>query len=111
GREAFKRAFMDAGPVLLEPMYLFTITIPDEFAGAVMSDLNTRRARVQGMEQAPQKAIITALGPLAEMQQYATNLRAITQGRGVFSMEFSHYAIVPTHLAQEIIQKSKEEEE
>ena len=111
GREAFKRAFMDAGPVLLEPMYLFTVTIPDEFAGAVMSDLNTRRARVQGMKQAPQKAIITALGPLAEMQQYATNLRAITQGRGIFSMEFSHYAIVPTHLAQEIIEKSKAEEE
>ncbi len=109
GREAFKEAFMQAGPVLLEPMYSFEITAPDEFTGDVISDLNSRRARVQGMDQRNSKSIITAEGPLAEMQQYATNLRALTQGRGVYSMEFSHYAIVPTHLAQEIIAKSREE--
>lgn len=111
GREAFKEAFMQAGPVLLEPMYLFTITAPDEFTGDVISDLNSRRARVQGMDQRNNKSIITAEGPLAEMQQYATNLRALTQGRGVYSMEFSHYAIVPTHMAQEIIEKAKAEKE
>jgi elongation factor G len=111
GREAFKEAFLQAGPVLLEPMYLFTITAPDEFTGDVISDLNSRRARVQGMDQRNSKSIITAEGPLAEMQQYATNLRALTQGRGVYSMEFSHYAIVPTHLAQEIIAASKAEKE
>jgi len=105
GREAFKEAFMQAGPVLLEPMYLFTITAPDEFTGDVISDLNSRRARVQGMDQRNNKSIITAEGPLAEMQQYATNLRALTQGRGVYAMEFSHYAIVPTHMAQEIMEK------
>ena len=109
GREAFKEAFMQAGPVLLEPMHLFTITTPDEFTGDVISDLNSRRARVQGMDQRNSKSIITAEGPLAEMQQYATNLRALTQGRGVYAMEFSHYAIVPTHLAQEIMEKAKAE--
>jgi len=107
GREAFKEAFMQAAPVLLEPIYAFEITTPDEFSGDVISDLNSRRARVQGMNQRDGKAIITAEGPLAEMQQYATNLRALTQGRGVYSMEFSHYAIVPTHLAQEIIQEAR----
>jgi elongation factor G len=107
GRECFKRAFMAGRPVLLEPIYLFTVTVPDEFAGAVMSDLNTRRARVQGMEQTATRATITALAPLAEMQQYAINLRAITQGRGVYAMEFSHYAIVPTHLVEEIVARAK----
>lgn len=110
GREAFKQAFRSAKPVLLEPMYIFTITVPDEFAGAVMSDLNTRRARVQGMDQKGKKAIITALAPLAEMQQYATNLRAITQGRGLFEMKFSHYDVVPRNLAQQVIEASKAEE-
>ncbi len=111
GREGFKQAFRNAKPVILEPIYNFEITVPVEFAGDVMSDLNTRRARVQGMEQSAAKAIITALGPLAEMQQYATNLRAITQGRGLFAMELSHYDIVPTHMAQEIIAQAKAEEE
>jgi elongation factor G len=111
GREGFKQAFREARPVLLEPMYIFTITVPDEFAGTVMSDLNTRRARVQGMEQAGSKAIITALAPLAEMQQYATNLRAITQARGVYSIDFSHYDVLPTHLAQQVIQQAEAEQE
>jgi elongation factor G len=107
GREAFKEAFTQARPVLLEPIYTFRITVPDEFTGDIMSDLNTRRARVQGMEQSGSKAIIIAQGPLAEMQQYATNLRAITQGRGIYEMEYSHYAIVPTHLAQEIVAQAQ----
>lgn len=109
GRECFKQAFQSARPVLLEPIHNFEITVPGEYAGAVMSDLNTRRARVQGMEQTGNKVIITATAPLAEMQQYATNLRAITQGRGVYSMELSHYDIVPTHLAQQVIAEAKAE--
>lgn len=107
GREGFKQAFQGAKPVLLEPVYTFTITVPDEFAGAVMSDLNTRRARVQGIDQAGSKAIITATAPLAEMLQYATNLRAITQGRGLYAMELSHYDIVPAHLIQDIVAQAK----
>ncbi len=109
GRECFKLAFMQAKPVLLEPMYRFTITVPNEFAGAVMSDLNTRRARVQGMDQTESKSTITAIAPLAEMQQYATNLRAITQARGVYAMEFSHYDILPAHLTQQVIEQAKAE--
>lgn len=111
GREGFKQAFQQAKPVLLEPMYMVTITVPEEFTGDVMSDLNTRRARVQGMGQKGRKAIVTALAPLAEMQQYAINLRAITQGRGTFAMEYSHYDIVPTHLAQDVIEQAKRERE
>jgi elongation factor G len=109
GREGFKRAFLDAKPVLLEPVYLFTITVPDEFAGAVMSDLNTRRGRVQGMEQQNSKAIVIAEAPLAEMLTYATNLRAISQGRGIFKMEFVRYDIVPSHLLDPIIAEAKTE--
>ncbi|HOV49270.1 MAG TPA: elongation factor G [Anaerolineae bacterium] len=111
GREGFKQAFLQARPVLLEPMYIFTITVPEEFTGDVMSDLNTRRARVQGIGQKGRKSIITAQAPLAEMQQYAINLRAITQGRGTFAMEYSHYDVVPTQMAQEIIEKSRRERE
>ncbi len=111
GREGFKQAFQQAKPVLLEPMCTFTITVPEEFTGDVMSDLNTRRARVQGMGQKGRKAVITALAPLAEMQQYAINLRAITQGRGTFAMEYSHYDVVPAHLAQDIIEQSKRDRE
>lgn len=115
GREAFKQAFLSAKPVLLEPVYIFNITVPEEFTGDVMSDLNTRRARVQGMDQLPGgKSVVTASAPLAEMQQYATNLRAITQGRGVYAMEFSHYEPLPSHIAQQVIdeaQKSREKEE
>ncbi len=111
GREGFKQAFQGAKPVLLEPIYNFVITVPDEFAGAVMSDLNTRRARVQGMGQTGKRAVITALAPLAEMLQYATNLRAITQGRGVYSMELSHYDVVPAHLTAQIVEQAKIESE
>lgn len=111
GREAFKEAFLRAKPVLLEPIYEYVITVPNEYAGSVMSDLNTRRGRVQGMSQEGTKAIITAEAPLAEMQRYATNLRAITQARGVFSMEFVRYDVVPTYMAEEIVQKARAKEE
>ncbi len=113
GREVFKKVMLGAGPVLLEPIYKVTITVPEEFTGDIMGDLNTRRARVQGMDQAGGKSIITALAPLAEMQRYATDLRSRTQGRGVFSMELDHYEEVPAYLAQQIIeahQREKEEE-
>jgi len=111
GREAFKEAFQKARPVLLEPIYLYRIVVPDEYAGAVMSDLNTRRGRVQGMGQESGKAIITAEAPLAEMLQYTTNLRALTQARGTYSMEFVRYDIVPSHLAEQVIAQAKKAEE
>ena len=111
GREVFKKVFMNAGPVLQEPIHKVVITIPEEYTGDIMGDLNTKRARVLGMGQSGHKSIITALVPLAEMQRYATDLRSLTQGRGVFSMELDHYENVPSHLAQEIIASHQREQE
>ncbi|MFC2045929.1 elongation factor G [Chloroflexota bacterium] len=109
GREVFKAAVKDAGPVLLEPIYKYTITVPEEFMGDVLGDLNTRRAQVLGMDQAMDNSIVTALVPLAEMQRYVSDLRSITQGRGVFSLEFDHYQNVPTHLTDQIVAASQRE--
>jgi elongation factor G len=111
GREVFKKVMQQAGAVLLEPIYTVTITVPDEYTGDIMGDLNTKRARVQGMDQSGGKSIITATVPLAEMLRYATDLRSLTQGRGVFSMELDRYENVPTHLAQEIIEAHQREKE
>ncbi|MBE9472431.1 MAG: elongation factor G [Chloroflexi bacterium] len=111
GREVFKKVMLDAGPVLLEPIQRVVITVPEEYTGDIMGDLNTKRARVQGMGQRSGKSIITALAPLAEMQRYATDLRSLTQGRGVFSMELDHYEDMPAHLAQAIIEAHERERE
>jgi elongation factor G len=107
GREAFKKAFESANPVLLEPVMHLRVVVPEANMGDVLGDLNTRRARVAGMDQDIGKSIITADVPLAEVQRYATDLRSITGGRGVYSMEFSRYETVPNHLAQGIIEAYK----
>ena len=86
-----------------------TITVPEEYMGDIMSDLNTRRGRLQGMEQAKGKGVITAQVPMAEMQRYAIELRSITQGRGVYSMKFSHREPVPAHIAAEVISQATRE--
>ncbi len=109
GREVFKLAVKDAAPVLLEPIMNVKIIVPEANMGDVLGDLNTRRARVQGMETHKGRSVVTAQVPLAEMQRYTTDLRSITGGRGVFSMEFSHYEIVPAHIAQEIIAARQKE--
>jgi elongation factor G len=109
GREAFKLAVKDAAPVLLEPIMLVKITVPESNMGDIMGDLNTRRARVQGMDNEKGRSIITAQVPLAEMLRYTTDLRSMTGGRGVFSMEPSHYEVVPAHLAQEVINARQKE--
>ena len=109
GREAFKLAVQGAGPVLLEPIMQVSITVPEANMGDVLSDLNTRRARVQGMEQDGGKSIVTAEVPQAEMLRYVTDLRSITQGRGVFSMTYLRHEVVPNHLTQMIIANSKKE--
>ena len=111
GREVFKKVMMEAGPVLLEPIHNVTITVPEEYTGDIMGDLNTKRARVQGMDQRGGKSVITALVPLAEMQRYATDLRSLTQGRGIFSMELDHYEDVPAHLTQAIVEAHQREQE
>ena len=109
GREAFKLAVQAAGAVLLEPIMEVTITVPESNMGDVLSDLNTKRARVHGMEQLDGKSVVTAEVPQAEMLRYVTDLRSITQGRGVFSMKYQRHDVVPTQLAQQIIAHSKKE--
>ncbi|MCE1253420.1 MAG: elongation factor G [Anaerolineae bacterium] len=103
GREAFKLAFKDAGPVLREPIMNVKIIVPEANMGDVLGDLNTRRARVQGMETEKGRSIVSATVPLAEMLRYTTQLRSITGGRGIFSMEFAHYENVPAHVQAEIV--------
>ncbi len=103
GREAFKLAVKDAAPVMLEPIMKVVITVPEANMGDIMGDLNTRRARVQGMDSDKGRSVITALVPLAEMQRYTTDLRSMTGGRGIFTMEFAYYETVPAHIAQEVI--------
>jgi elongation factor G len=111
GREAFKIAFKEANPVLLEPIMMVKIIVPEGNMGDVLGDLNTRRARVMGMETERGRSTITAHVPLAEMQRYTTQLRSVTGGRGIFTMEFDHYETVPTHLAQDIIAAKQKEDE
>ena len=109
GREAFKLAVHDASPVLFEPIMNVRITVPDANMGDVMGDLNSRRGRVQGTESERGRTVVMAQVPLAEMLRYTTVIRSMTGGRGVFTMEFDRYEIVPNHLAQEIIDTHQKE--
>ena len=111
GREAFKLAVRDASPVLFEPIMNVRIVVPDANMGDVMGDLNSRRGRVQGTESERGRTVVVAQVPLAEMLRYTTQLRSITGGRGVFTMEFDRYEIIPNHLAQEIIAAHQKEME
>lgn len=110
-REVFKRAVMDAAPVLLEPIMDVEIIVPETNMGDILGDLNTRRARVQGMDTQRGRSVVTAKVPLAEMQRYTTDLRSMTGGRGIFSMEFDHYETVPNHIAEGVIAEAKKEKE
>jgi elongation factor G len=97
------RAVMEAaGPVLLEPIMKIEVTTPEDYFGDVLGDLNARRGQVQGMDQRGNARVLTALVPLAETFGYATDLRSNTQGRATYSMEFAHYAQVPSNVAEEI---------
>jgi elongation factor G len=110
-RECFKLAFKEAGPVLLEPIMDIHVVVPESNMGDILGDMNTRRARVQGMDTQKGRSVVTATVPLAEVQRYTTDLRSMTGGRGVFTMEFSHYEQVPAHLAQEIVDAAAREKE
>lgn len=111
GREAFKLAFKGAGAVLFEPIMRAEIVVPESNMGDVMGDMNSRRARVQGMDTQKGRSTVIANVPLAEMLRYTTILRSMTGGRGYFTMAFDHYEMVPQHLAQEIIDAKKREDE
>ena len=109
GREAFREAFMEANPVLFEPIMEVKITVPESMMGDIMGDLNTRRARVQGMDNDGPRSIVTATVPLAEMMRYGNELRSMTGGRGLYTMNFSHYDQVPFQIAQTIMAAHKAE--
>ncbi|WP_029214814.1 elongation factor G [Kallotenue papyrolyticum] len=104
---AFKQAMAKANPVIMEPIYELQINVPDQFTGDIMSDLNTRRGRILGIQNEGTRTTITAHVPLAECQRYATDLRSLTQGRGTFSMRFDHYEEVPAHLAEQIKEQAQ----
>ena len=107
GRLAFRACMEQAKPALLEPVMHVEIEAPDETAGAIMGDLNSRRGRVQGMETAGVGTIIRALVPLAEMLSYGLTLTSMTQGRGSFRMEMDHYDFVPPAIAEKIVANAK----
>jgi elongation factor G len=107
GRLAFKKAMEQARPTLLEPIMKVEITVPDEFAGAIMGDLNSRRGRIQGMDNKAGKTVVKAEVPMAEMLTYGTDLTSMTQGRGSFNMEMAHYDIVPAQIQEKIVTAAK----
>jgi elongation factor G len=107
GRIAFKKAMEQAKPTLLEPIMSVEITVPDEFAGSIMGDLNSRRGRIQGMDNKGGNTVVKAEVPMAEMLTYGVDLTSMTQGRGSFNMEMNHYDIVPSQLQEKIIEKAK----
>jgi len=109
GRIAFRKAMEVAKPTLLEPIMTVEITVPDEFAGTIMGDLNSRRGRIQGMDNKGGNTIVKAEVPMAEMLTYGADLTSMTQGRGSFSMEMHHYDTVPQQLQDKIIEKAKAE--
>lgn len=113
GREAFKLAFAEAGPVLEEPICMAKIVVPEDNMGDIIGDLNTRRARIMGMDTDHGESTVTAMVPLAEMIRYTTQLRSMTGGRGTFDLEIQNYEVVPPHITQEVIAaraKDKKEE-
>src|SRR5438309_1832921 len=109
GRIAFRKAMEVAKPTLLEPVMHAEITVPDEFAGTIMGDLNSRRGRIQGMDNKAGNTIVKAEVPMAEMLTYGVDLTSMTQGRGSFAMEMHHYDTVPQQLQDKIIEKAKAE--
>jgi elongation factor G len=109
GSIAYKKACEDAQPVLLEPIMNVTVTTPEDYMGDIMGDLNGRRGKVLGMDSAGKNQVIKAHVPMAEFLTYAPDLRSMTGGRGIYTMEFSHYDEVPIHFAEKIIEEKKKE--
>ena len=103
GSMAFKEGMNKANPVLLEPIMKVVVTVAEEYMGDVMGDINSRRGRIEGMEAKQGSQVITANVPLSEMFGYATTLRSKSQGRGVFSMEISHFEEVPKNIQEQIM--------
>lgn len=110
GSIAFKEAAKKADPVLLEPIMEVEVVTPEEYMGEVMGDLNSRRGRIEGISQRADAQVIKALVPLAEMFGYATVLRSLTQGRAIYTMQFSHYDETPKNISDQIVEKVRGKE-
>jgi len=111
---AFIRAFQEAKPILLEPIYEIEITVPEEYMGDVMGDISSRRGKILGMDTDSSNQVIRALVPLKELFRYSTTLRSMTQGRGIHRQKFDHYEEMPREITDKIIaehQKQKVEDE
>jgi elongation factor G len=106
GSLAFRKACEEAQPVLLEPIMSVTITTPDDYMGDIMGDLNGRRGKVLGMDNAGKNQVIKANVPMAEFLTYAPDLRSMTGGRGMYTMEFSHYDEVPAQITEKIVEEA-----
>jgi elongation factor G len=111
GSLAFKKAAEQANPVMLEPIMNVTITTPDEYMGDIMGDLNGRRGRVLGMDSEGKNQVIKAQVPMAEFQTYAADLRSMTGGRGMYTMDFSHYDEVPAQISGKLIEECNKSQE
>ena len=112
GSMAFKKAMQEAKPALLEPIVTVAVQVPEDQMGDIIGDLNSKRARIQGMEAGAEgTSIVRAQVPMAEMLRYASDLRSITGGRGTFEMEFAHYDEVPAHIAERVIAEAKKQKE
>ncbi|MBR3298470.1 MAG: elongation factor G [Clostridia bacterium] len=110
-RLSYKAACAKASPVLIEPIYQYQITVPNEYMGAIMGDMSGRRGRTLGSEQTDEGTVITAEAPLSEMFRYATDLRSMTQGRGSFTSEFVRYEDVPANIAKKIIDSAVKDDD
>jgi elongation factor G len=107
GSMAFRQGALKANPVILEPLMDVEVTTPEEYLGDVMGDLNSRRGKIEGFNSRKDAQVIKATVPLAEMFGYATTIRSMTQGRAIYSMQFSHYSQLPKSVADEIIEKTQ----
>ncbi len=107
----FQKAFMDATPVILEPVYDVTVKVPEEYMGDVMGDISGRRGKIMGMDSEGKFQVIRAKVPLGELFKYSTSLRSMTSGRGIHNRAFSHYDEVPVDIAEKIIKQTKKEKE
>lgn len=109
GSQAFRKGFLEAKPILLEPIYELEVIVPEEFMGDVMGDISSRRGKILGMDSNGKLQIIKATIPLADLHNYATKLRSITQGRGIFKRRFSHYEETPKEIEAKIIEHAQKE--
>ena len=109
--QALKEAIGSVGGTLLEPVMSITVWTPEDHAGDVVSDLNTKRAKIHGINPDGEMSVVEAEVPLAEVQRYASDLRSITQGRGAFTLAFDHYGEVPGQIAQKVVAEHRKQVE